>query len=103
MQYEQVSDEAYAAGMRDVREKMIAAQNELGQDNGPAWVIYDDKTDEFPGSFVARLFAMMPKPIPTSIVVHSASLEELRGLIPPGMVPLARGESDHERIVETYI
>ena len=103
MQYEQVPDETYAVGMRNVREKMIAAQNELGLDNGPAWVIYDDKTDDFPGSFVARLFAMMPKPIPTSIVVHAASLAELRSLIPPGMVPLARSDNDHERIVETYI
>lgn len=65
----------------------------------PLICIYDSPED-WPGKFVARLWDMQR---PTPYVAVADSLEELRALIPTGMMPLPRDPRDAGCIVETWI
>ncbi|TMQ14145.1 MAG: hypothetical protein E6J90_27310 [Deltaproteobacteria bacterium] len=67
------------------------------------WTIYCSPRD-YPGQFVARKFlATAPAPTATSDVFVAESLEEVRALLPRGLVRFARSELDDSRIVETWL
>jgi len=69
----------------------------------PLWVIYGPTTKEYPGSWVARMHVSLPEEKATRFVMTHDSLEELRTLIPSGLVRLGRDPSDPAEIVEMWI
>jgi len=69
----------------------------------PMWVVYGPGTREYPGSFVARLWAALPEPTPTGTVLLGPSLEAVRAQVPPGCVRLGRQPGDAHEIVETWL
>lgn len=74
-------------------------------DRGPLlmWVIYDRPTD-FPESYVARLWAALPRPEPLSDVLVCDDLEALRDhCIGLGGVRLERQPDDDPTILETWL
>ena len=69
----------------------------------PMWVIYRPTTREYPGRWVARLWHTLPQPEPTEFVMLHDTLEDLREMIPPTCVLLARQDGDAPEIVETWL
>ena len=63
------------------------------------WIVFDSPTD-FPGFYVARRFKMNQ---PTSDVLTAATLEDLRALLPPGLIRLDRTEHDQPHLVEVWV
>jgi hypothetical protein len=63
------------------------------------WVIYGNPTDH-PSKFVARLW-LTDKPTDTLLIADS--LEEVRWMLPPGLVCLARDPNDDPKIVEVWL
>lgn len=68
------------------------------------WTVYWSPLD-YPGQFVARkcLIGGAPELQMTNDMYTAATLEELRDLLPPGLVLMPRDESDDPVIVETWI
>jgi len=69
------------------------------------WTLYDRPRD-YPQHYVARRFEVASGhiyPRPTNDMFTADSLEELRMLLPPGLVCLGRNPSDDPNIVETWI
>lgn len=65
----------------------------------PIWVIYHSPID-VPERFVARKWQLDQ---PTSEMLQSKTLDELRGKLPAGLVRLPRDPSDDAKIVESWI
>ena len=65
----------------------------------PTITVYH-KPKDYPNHFVARLYDMRE---PTKYIIVKDSVEELRELIPFGMIFFDRDQQDDEVIVETYI
>ncbi|NRF83818.1 hypothetical protein HQ619_07745 [Burkholderia gladioli] len=63
------------------------------------WVIYDSPID-LPGRFVARKWLLDR---PTSVVLQSKTLDELRSKLPSGLTQLPRDPGDDAKIVESWI
>jgi hypothetical protein len=63
------------------------------------WIVYDSPSD-FPGCYVARRFKMDK---PTSDVLTAATLDDLRALLPPGLIRLERTEHDQPHLVEVWV
>jgi hypothetical protein len=63
------------------------------------WIVYDSPSD-FPGRYVARRFKMNE---PTSDVLTAATLEDLRALLPAGLIRLERTEHDQPHLVEVWV
>lgn len=68
----------------------------------PVWTIYRPITREYPGQWVARMFVIIPELKPTRFVMTHDSLKELRAILPPGLTPFARDQSDPPEIMETW-
>lgn len=68
----------------------------------PMWTVYDHPAD-YPGHWVARLWYSLPQPEPTEYVLAHDSLDELRGMLPPTCVMLARQDGDDPKIAETWL
>ncbi len=68
----------------------------------PVWVIYNQTTKEYPGVWIARMSISLPAPRVTRFVIAHDSLEELRGILPPGLTRLVRHPSDPPEVVETW-
>lgn len=68
------------------------------------WTIYARPRD-YPDHFVARKFLVGPnnQPLATQDMFVADSVEEVRALLPPGLVCLARSPSDDLRIVESWL
>lgn len=68
------------------------------------WTIYDNPAD-YPGKFVARRWSITDSEIwaHTDDILLADSLEEVRGLLPPGLFPMARAEADVACIIECWI
>lgn len=62
------------------------------------WTIYDHPLD-FPDQFVARCFLGDQ---PTDRYLTADTLEELRRLLPPGLICFTRDPYDDPAIVETW-
>lgn len=70
----------------------------------PMWTLFGPHTSDHVGNFVARLFITLPSMMPTNCVVRSASLAELRTLIPPGLFRMpAVTDEDDPNIIETWV
>ncbi len=63
------------------------------------WVIYDHPID-FPNEFVARKFI---DDKPTVDVIVMPTLEEVRMMLPDGLVKMDRSPVDDPKIVETWM
>lgn len=68
------------------------------------WTIYEHPKD-YPDRFVARLFTVTPEAgaQPTKYHLLADSLEEIRNLLPPGLVRIERDLADEPQIVERWI
>lgn len=69
----------------------------------PVWTIYKPITREYPGKWVARMHVVLPVLKPTRFVMTHDTLEELRALLPPGLVKAAADPSDVPEIQETWL
>ena len=65
----------------------------------PCFVIFDSPED-FPGKFVVRLFDGTK---PMRLIALKRSLEAARKTIPEVFIPVPRSETDHPKIVETWL
>jgi hypothetical protein len=63
------------------------------------WIIYESPSD-YPGQFVARRFQMNE---PTADVLTAVTLDDVRALLPPGLVRLERTQHDQPHIVEVWV
>lgn len=72
-------------------------------DRIPMWVVYNPNTREYPGFWVARMHLVRPEPRPTRFVMTHNSLEEIRGVLPPGLTRLARDPLDVPEIEEIWL
>lgn len=68
------------------------------------WTIYAGPRD-YPDHFVARKFLVgrHNQAIATQDMFVADSIEEVRALLPPGLIRLARTPSDDARIVESWL
>ena len=71
------------------------------------WTIYDHPRD-YPDSWVARRWEVggktrVPAPIATSDMFVADTLEELRALLPPGLVCLNRLPLDDAKVKEVWV
>lgn len=66
------------------------------------WVI-SERPSDFPTKFVARKFEVTNVPKPTDETKVADTLEEVRGMLPPGLFCLARDPADEPQIVETWL
>lgn len=66
------------------------------------WTIYN-KPKDFPDHYVARKFLIDKEPIPTMDYFTANTLNEIRLMIPPGLVMMMRDPNDHPNVVETWI
>jgi hypothetical protein len=67
------------------------------------WTVYRYPRD-YPGKFVARKFLVTaPDPTVTAEMFIADDLDEIRALLPPGLVRIARSPSDDPVIVETWL
>jgi hypothetical protein len=69
----------------------------------PVWTIYRPITREYPGFWVARMHIVLPTMKPTRFVITHDTLEELRTLLPPGLVRAAADPRDVPEIEETWL
>jgi hypothetical protein len=67
------------------------------------WAVYDHPRD-YPQSFVARRWVgIAGKMIPTADMFVAETLDEVRALLPPGLVYFPRRRGDDPVIVETWL
>jgi hypothetical protein len=67
------------------------------------WTVYHSPRD-YRGQYVARKFVVDgPQYRPTTDVFTADSLDEIRTLLPPGLVRLPRDSCDDKNIVETWL
>jgi hypothetical protein len=67
------------------------------------WTVYDHPTD-YPNQFVARKFLVNSKGVVrTNDMFLADTLEEIRDLLPPGLMNLYRYAQDDPNIIETWI
>lgn len=67
------------------------------------WTVYDHPTD-FPDWYVARKHVVAAGgTVPTDQVVKARTLDEVRELLPPGLVCLTRSRCDDPKIVESWL
>ena len=69
----------------------------------PLWVIYRPITREYPGLWVTRMHVCLPQPKPTRFVMSHDSRDELRTLLPPGLVMMMRHPDDAPEIEEVWL
>lgn len=86
-----------------VREAAQAAQDALGPDALPMWVVMGPNTTDLPGAHLARLWRCLPMPVPTRFCMRAASLDEIRNLLPPGLTCLGRRPEDAPVILEVWM
>lgn len=65
----------------------------------PVWVIYQRPKD-YPRKFVARLWNLDE---PTATALVADTLEEVRGLLPAGLVRIERNPLDDPVILEAWV
>jgi hypothetical protein len=68
------------------------------------WTVYDHPRDH-PDHFVARLAFVSGTGglVMTETTITAATLEQLRGLLPPGLCRIARHPDDDANIVEIWL
>lgn len=67
------------------------------------WTIYDRPID-YPASYVARKWvAIHGTVVPTTEMFVGDSVDEVRALLPPGLIQFPRHPSDDAKIVECWL
>ena len=67
------------------------------------WTVYDHPRD-YPDCFIARRWiAVGGEVVPTTDMFTGATLDEVRALLPPGLVYFPRAEQDDPKIVEVWL
>jgi hypothetical protein len=67
------------------------------------WVVYDHPRD-MPDCFVARKWLIYGgRTEPTNALRAAGTLDEVRAMLPAGLVCLTRNEEDEPQIVETWL
>ena len=69
----------------------------------PMWVVYTPTTRQYPGLWVARMHVSLPDTKPTRFVISHDTLEELRSILPKGLVCIGRMANDTPEIVEVWM
>lgn len=69
----------------------------------PIWVVYRPVTREYPGIWVARMHVALPELKVTRFVMTHDTLAELRTMLPPGTVRMARLPDDLPEIEEVWL
>lgn len=69
----------------------------------PMWVVYRPITREYPGRWVARMHVTRPECRPTRFVLAHDTLDDLRDMLPPGLVNLGRRMGDVPEIAEVWL
>lgn len=69
----------------------------------PMITLYNTTTLDYPGRYVARLFVTFPQPMPTGYAMVSADVEELRRMLPEGVIRLMRQPGDDPTIMEVWL
>jgi hypothetical protein len=69
----------------------------------PMWVIYRPVTVEYPGRWVARMHVTLPVYRSTRFVMTHDTLGELRAMLPPQLMMLARHSHDAPEIEEVWL
>lgn len=70
----------------------------------PIWTVFRPTTTDYPGSWGVRVHVVRGGPsLKTRWVGLGASLEEVRALIPPGLMLVPRDPSDSAVIEESWI
>lgn len=69
----------------------------------PMWTIFGPGTADYPGKFLARLCFSLPEVFVTDVLLHADSLEDIRDLLPVGLVALSRAAADDPNIIETWL
>ena len=66
----------------------------------PMWTVYTDKTSDYPGKYVARLFDLDH---PTKYVIVRETVQDIRDQFPDWMACIGRGDEDDPVILEVSI
>jgi hypothetical protein len=69
----------------------------------PMWVVFGPSTIEYPDQWVARMHVALPEPKVTRFVMTHDSLDELRSILPPGLICLPRYRDDPPHLVEVWL
>ncbi|RQP58001.1 hypothetical protein DF159_20880 [Burkholderia ubonensis] len=70
--------------------------------NFELWTIYERPRD-YPHSFIARRWTIEGgAAVPCEVAVVAPTLEDVRELLPPGLVRMERNDQDEPQIVETW-
>lgn len=69
----------------------------------PMWVVCRPTVSDYPGKWTARMWRTLPEPMSTQFLLMHDTLEDLRGLLPPGLARLERNPDDDPVIEETWI
>lgn len=99
---EAANDDDMAAAVALVRRQAVQAHRVV-QAHLPMWVVFGPGTSDVPGLFLARLWVTRPEPAATALLIRAGTLEQLRILLPPGLVCLPRAPDDDPNIIETWI
>ena len=92
----------YIKAVEHVRER-VAAEQEKFSDRLPMWVVFGPGTTDQSELFVTRLWLALPELTYTSLLVRAGTLQEIRDLLPDGLVLLPRQSDDDPNIIETWI
>ena len=65
------------------------------------WAVYNSPTDH-PGKFIARPYSIR-RQVALRCHLTADSLDQIRRLLPPGVVRLDRNSDDDPKIVETWV
>jgi hypothetical protein len=76
----------------------------MNSDALEVWVIYDHPRD-MPDCFIARLWCIKPDGASeaTQVIRAAPTLEEVRAMLPRGLVRTNRRPSDDSRVVEVWL
>jgi hypothetical protein len=66
------------------------------------WVVFGPGTSDHPGLYVARLWVTIPEMEP-SLLIRAGTLEQLRDLLPDGLVLIPHQPGEDANIIETWI
>lgn len=69
----------------------------------PMWVVCLPITREYYGYWVARMHVTLPSPKPTRFVITHDTLDELRAILPRGLVNIGRHRDDLPEIEEVWL
>lgn len=92
----------YIKAVEDIRAQVLELQEKYHH-SLPMWTVYGPAPLDQEGLFVARLWLMIPQPMPTQTLLRATSLAQIRDLLPPGLTCLRRKFGDDFNIIEVWL